>query len=59
MRLQQKLWFTWHGGVGKEEISLYRDLMSWISISLQGIIWWTRICLYTIIEFRTPTSLVK
>lgn len=59
MRLQTKLLFTWHSGVGKQEICLYGDLMSWISICLHGIVWWTRICLYTIIKFGTPTSLVK
>lgn len=33
--------------------------MSWISVSLQGVVWRTRICLYTIIKLGTPTSLVK
>lgn len=51
--------FTWHSGVGKEEICLHRDLMSGISISLQGIVGRTRICLYTVVKFRTPASLVK
>lgn len=47
----------WHSGVGKEEICLHRDLMSGISISLQGIVGRTRICLYTVVKFRTPASL--
>lgn len=53
------LWVTWHGGVGKKEICLDRNLVPGICIRFQGIIGGPGISLYAIIELRTSTSLVN